>query len=58
LPNAETLLVRQRRTAATLPVSHDWQGLEWMQSKHSDEYQLEGKSGASSCGNSSSKGVY
>jgi len=29
-----------------------------MQSKNSDEYQLEGKSGASSCGNSSSKGVY
>jgi len=32
--------------------------LQWMQSKHSDEYQLEGKSGASSCGNSSSKCVY
>ena len=29
-----------------------------MQSKNSDEYQLEGKSGASSCGNSSSKSVY
>jgi len=29
-----------------------------MLSKPRNEYQLEGKSGASSCGNSSSKGVY
>ena len=38
--------------------AHSVLQLEWVQSKTFNEYQLEGKSGASSRGNSSSNSVY
>jgi len=57
LPNAQTACEAATNRSNSTGILCQWD-LQWMLSKHSDEYQLEGKSGASSCGNSSSKGVY
>ena len=58
LSNAQAML-SETATNCSNPTDPCGQwGLEWMQCKHSDEYQLEGKSGASSRGNSSSMGVH
>ena len=52
-----THMVRQQRGMVT-PPAFSRCSLQWMLHKLSSEYQLEGKSGASSRGNSSFSSVY